>query len=121
MTLLEQIVVIIIAVLGVPLIYYQVKTLFKPDRVGRIIEFENVAKKCLDRCNGLTELMHGRRMSIGVVVELVDGGKIVGEISPCSICLEKMKVGDWVGVSKVGSRYVVQPYFGRKPVVEKWS
>ena len=39
----------------------------------------------------------------------LDTGEIYGaEISPCSLCIDKIKVGDPVGLTKTGSRIIAQ-------------
>jgi hypothetical protein len=93
---------LLIPLLVVLFVYF--KTLFFPDEIGRIIKIkkyklDNTCKNCL------SQIKHA---SINVEVEV--NKKIrTAEVSHCNICLGQIKEGFYVGVSKVGQRFIVQP------------
>lgn len=97
---------IIVALLGLLGLFFlmQLKMMFFPQIKGSIIEFEPIfdgnCNSCRGKRKGLT--------SIPVKVE-TDGGEIISaEISPCTICIEKIRVGSRIGVTKIGDRLIVQ-------------
>lgn len=45
---------------------------------------------------------------VPIQVRLATGLVIVAHASPCSLCMERLKPGDAVRVSKIGKRYIAQ-------------
>ena len=96
---------IILLVIGGLLFLIQFKYMFFPTWKGKIIEFEDLSK---DSCKSCRSTKLGRA-SLEVKVKTADGEIIEAEVSPCTICLNKLHLGSQVGVSKIGTRHVAQP------------
>jgi hypothetical protein len=79
--------------------------MFFPTWKGKIIEFEELSE---DTCKSCTSVRKGRA-SIEIKVKTKDGEVITAEVSPCTICLNKLKIGSPIGVSKLGSRNIASP------------
>ncbi len=108
---MESLIYMLFLVLSLPFAYYYIKTTIFPNHVGKIKKFEGYGKmsECEVTCNTSIRDISDGKMSIKILVELPDGEEIRCEISPCNVCLEKLKQGDTVGVTKLGSRYIAQP------------
>jgi len=96
---------IILLVIGGLLFLIQFKFMFFPTWKGSIIEFEDLSG---DSCNSCKSTKSGRA-SLEVKVKTDDGEIIDAEVSPCTICMNKLCTGSRVGVSKIGSRNIAQP------------
>lgn len=96
---------ILLLVVGGILFLIQFKYMFFPTWKGKIVEFEDLSE---DACNSCKSTKLGRT-SLNIKVQKDDGGILDAEISPCTICLNKLHTGSIVGVSKIGSRQVAQP------------
>jgi hypothetical protein len=105
-TLIDQpwIYIILLAVGGI-LFMIQFKYMFFPTWRGKIIEFEDLDEAACSSCKSSKM----GRSSLNIKVETDSGEIIDAEISPCTICLNKICTGSRVGVSKIGSRHVAQP------------
>ncbi|MFQ6051626.1 MAG: hypothetical protein ACE5K4_08025 [Candidatus Hydrothermarchaeota archaeon] len=108
---MESLIYTLFLLFSLPFAYYYLKTTIFPDHIGKIKRFEGYGKmkECEVTCDTSIQEISDGKMSIKVLVELSNGGEIRCEMSPCNICLEKMKEGDLVGVTKLGSRYIAQP------------
>ena len=95
----------ILLTIGAVLFMIQFKYMFFPTWKGIIIEFTEFDE---ETCNSCKSTYMGRA-SLDIKVQTDDGEVIDAEISPCTICLNKLQKGSKVGVSKIGSRNVAQP------------
>jgi hypothetical protein len=104
--LLDQpwIYIILLAVGGI-LFLIQFKYMFFPTWKGKIIEIHELNE---ENCTSCRSTKFGRA-SLDVSVRTDDGEIIEAEISPCTLCLNKLHNGSPVGVSKIGSRNIAQP------------
>lgn len=104
--------------LGGYLVLMNIRTLLLPQRIGTLVAFgdeksqsetihEELFKKPLCGKCSLAETVDGR-MSFPVQVRLKDNTTTTAEISPCTLCMDKLRVGDTVGLTEVGSRTIVQ-------------
>ena len=96
--------IILLAVGGI-LFLIQFKYMFFPTWKGKIIKFQDFSS---DSCTSCKSTKKGRS-SLEIKVKTDDGEIINAEISACTLCLNKLKLGSRVGVSKIGSRQVAQP------------
>jgi hypothetical protein len=95
--------------------FMQIKMMLFPQYKGEIIEFEDIVDSNCNACN-----RNKGRMSLPVKVKTDEGEIIEAEISCCTVCIEKFKVGSRVGVTKIGNRYITQACFNlKKKGVEK--
>lgn len=104
MSLENSLIIIALLVLLGLFFIMQLKMMFFPQVKGNIIEFEPIfdgnCNSCRGKRKGLT--------SFPVKVKTDDGKIISAEISPCTICIEKIGVGSRIGVTKIGNRLIVQ-------------
>jgi hypothetical protein len=96
---------ILLLIVGAVLFMIQFKYMFFPTWKGVIVEFRGYDE---NSCNSCKSTYMGRA-SLDIKVQTDDGEIIDAEISPCTICLNKLRKGSKVGVSKIGSRNVAQP------------
>jgi hypothetical protein len=99
---------IILLALGGILFLFQFKYMFFPTWKGKIIKFEDMDANSCTSCKS-TKM---GRSSMEIKVQTDDGEVIDAEISHCTLCLNKLKMGSVVGVSKIGSRIIAQPIAG---------
>jgi hypothetical protein len=93
----------LLALLGVFFIM-QLKMMFFPHLKGSIIEFEPIFEGDCNSCRG----KRGGKTSIPIKVKTDDGDIISAEISICTLCLEKLKIGSRIGVTKIAGRNIAQ-------------
>ncbi len=93
----------LLALLGLFFIM-QLRMMFFPNLKGSIIEFEPIFDGDCNSCRG----KRGGKTSIPIKVKTDDGDIISAEISICTLCLEKLKIGSRIGVTKVGNRNIAQ-------------
>lgn len=93
----------LLALLGVFFIM-QLKMMFFPHLRGKIIEFEPIFDGDCSSCRG----KRGGKTSIPIKVKTDDGDIISAEISSCTLCIEKLKLGSRIGVTKIGGRNIAQ-------------
>jgi len=100
--LLNQGIIFGLLLFGVYVILQNIRTFLFPQRVGRIVSIGGEIKDCKN-CDRIY-----KKSTIPVGVK-VDTGEIYNaEISPCSICIDRIRVGDYVGITKIGSRIIAQ-------------
>ena len=96
---------IILLAIGGILFFIQFKYMFFPTWKGKIIEFQEYDEESCKTCKS-TKF---GRATLEIKVQTKNGEIIDAEISPCTICLNKLHKGSQVGVSKIGSRNIAQP------------
>ena len=115
--LTENLVYLLLLGIGGILLILHFKLMLYPGNKGVVVEFEDMSPKACNTCRS-TKL---GRMSITVKVKMNDGEIVEAEISPCTICMEKIRIGSRVGVTKVGSRTIAQTFInlsGKKAEAE---
>ena len=101
-TIDEPYIYIFLLALGGILFLLQFKLMFFPTWRGKIIEFEDLSA---DSCTSCRSTNKGRS-SIEIKVRTDNGEIITAEVSPCNICMNKLRLGSRIGVTKMGSRNV---------------
>ena len=87
---------------GIYWVYLSFKMTFAPHQVGTVIDDPSRSFFCQE---GQT--------SVAVYVRLEDGEVIKAKASPCFFCLEKVRPGDAVGITRFGNHWIVQRSPGR--------
>ena len=95
----------ILLIIGGLFIFLQFKLMVKPHFKGEIIDFENLDEENCRKCKSAKK----GRASLEVTVLIDNGDLIKAEVSPCMICLNRLSAGSIVGVTKLGTRMIVQP------------
>jgi len=98
--------------LGLYLAFISLKGMFFPTHTGIIVKPPEISAPsgdtggaCLDRAK--CRMLPGRS-GVPILVKTPEGTIIEAEISPCSICIEALKVGDTVGLTRAGERVIAQ-------------
>jgi hypothetical protein len=98
------------------LLLLKMKLLLFPDFKAKIVSFPDYGPEACNTCRSTNK----GRMSVPMTVESDEGKVMEVEASICELCLNKLAVGSTVGVSKVGSRYLMASTFStRKNVAQK--
>ncbi|RLI91965.1 MAG: hypothetical protein DRO94_00545 [Candidatus Altiarchaeales archaeon] len=111
LNVVNSIVFIGLILIGVYAVLMNFRTVLLPQRIGRIRSFGRQLNldglNCDSGCIGISKFSDGK-MSIPVQVELDDNSIITADVSPCCICIDRLMVGDLVGVTRVGNRIILQ-------------
>jgi hypothetical protein len=92
----------VLIIFGIYWVYLSFKMTFAPHQVGIVIDDPSRSFFCQE---GQT--------AVAVYVRLQDGQVIKAKASPCFFCLEKVRHGDAVGVTRFGNHWIVQRSPGR--------
>jgi hypothetical protein len=112
---MEIITIYLILGISLLLIIANLKLIFRPDKTGRIVKIDNI---CNMICSGNAESRAKSRdkkninSAINIEVDTGDSQIIKAELSPCVLCIEKIKEGDIVGITKTGKRWIAQKTIG---------
>ena len=100
----ETTIYVLFLLIGAFFLIYELKMLLRPHKRGYLVGVDRILPENCSTCKSTK----GGKASIGISVQTDDGKKIKAEMSPCVMCLNKVKIGSRVGVTKVGSRIVCQ-------------
>jgi len=98
---------------GMYFTFMNLRTFLWPQQVGHVVAFgldgeaDNVLGIYKD-CNSCQISENSGRLAFPIKIKLNDRSVVDAEISPCSLCMDKVKVGDRVGITTVGSRCIAQ-------------
>lgn len=92
----------VLIIFGIYWVYLSLKMSFAPHHIGIVINEPSNDFFCQE---GQT--------SVAVQVRLEDGRVIQAKASPCFFCLERVRFGEVVGVTRFGNRWIVQRPSGR--------
>lgn len=94
--------------IGAVLVLYDIKLMLAPQMRGRLVSVENQLERAEKACD-CSELGAGRSF-INARVELEDGRTVDVNVSPCLVCMDRVRVGSQIGVTRVGERLVGRRY-----------
>ena len=106
--------VLLIAFGGVILIV-KLKLMLFPDKKAVIKAFPDMGPESCKTCKSTNK----GRMSVPMTVETEDGTEMEVEASICELCLNDLTVGSKVGVSKVGSRWLMNSTIGNRGTLSR--
>ena len=89
----------------------QLKVMMFPHKRGRIIEFEDLSEDSCKECKSRNK----GRMSYRIKVETDDGEIVEAEVSPCTMCMDGLRLGSRVGITKIGTRTIAQSVINLRP------
>jgi len=98
---------------GMYFVAMNLRTFIWPQQMGQVVAFgsdeeaDNVLGIYKD-CNSCQISENSGRLAFPIKIKLDDESVIDAEISPCSLCMDKVKVGDKVGITRMGSRCIAQ-------------
>ncbi len=73
---------------------------------GTVIRFDTESQPGMSNGHGCGHSIAGSAVSLQVKLET--GSMILAQTSPCTVCMERLKPGDPVRVTKIGDRYIAQ-------------
>ncbi len=110
--LLNQVVFVGLLLFGFYIVSQNIRTFLFPQKVGTIVsigeKLDNSDEKMYQCKNCDLMPTEPGRSTISLGIRLDTGEICKAEISPCCICIDRMKVGDCVGVTRIGSRVMAQ-------------
>ncbi len=111
-SLINQAVFAGLILFGIYVVLQNMRAFLLPQKVGTIVSLGGLSEKGIicGECN----FMPGEagKSTIPLDVRLDSGEFCRAETSPCCICIDRMKVGDRVGITKSGSRIIAQKVSG---------
>jgi len=93
---------------GVYLIAMNMRTFLFPQKTGRIVSLGGMSEEKGSCKNCALMPTEAGKSTIPISVRLDTGEICKAEISPCCVCIDRMKIGDHVGVTRFGSRIIAQ-------------
>jgi len=98
---------------GLYFVVMNLRTFIWPQQVGQVVAFglDGEADNVLGiykNCNSCQISKNSGRLAFPIKIKLNDDSVVDAEISPCSLCMDKVKVGDKVGITQIGSRCIAQ-------------
>ena len=93
---------------GLGLLLYDVKTWFLPKERGRVVAIEDQMAQAEEACDCGTVKATGSHISAAVRLE--DGSVVPVDMSPCLVCMDKVRIGSQLGLNKVGDRWIGRRY-----------
>ena len=106
---------VFLLLLGGFLMLFQMKLMLFPHKRGHIVEFENFSASSCTECKSRNK----GRLSYKIKVQTDDGELVEAEVSPCTMCMDGLKLGSRVGVTRIGSRIVAQSVINLRPENKK--
>jgi hypothetical protein len=99
----------VLIIFGIYWVYLSLRMTFAPHHVGTLVDDPGAGCSCKEKEVGRTSAL--------VQVKLQDGRLIEARTSPCLFCLENVRKGDIVGITRFGSNWIVQ----RSPGWLRWK
>jgi hypothetical protein len=99
---------------GLYLLLMDVKMWFAPGRKGRIVAVEDQVSTAERDCNCGT--IRNCRSHLTATVRTEDGDLVQTDMSPCLVCMDKVRLGSQIGLHRIGDRWIGRRYidlFGR--------
>jgi hypothetical protein len=99
---------------GLYLLLMDVKMWFAPHKKGRIVAVEDQVRKAEGDCNCGT--IRNCRSHLTATVRTEDGEMVRTDMSPCLVCMDRVRLGSQIGLHRIGDRWIGRRYidlFGR--------
>jgi hypothetical protein len=93
---------------GLGLLLYDVKSWLMPDRKGRVVAIEDQLKRAEEACE--CGKASAGRSHLTATVRLEDGSLVPVDMSPCLICMDKVRLGSQMGLNRIGDRWIARRY-----------
>lgn len=112
LNLINEAIFVGLLLFGVYIVSQNMRTFIFPQKAGRIVSVGGELKMPNGKkysCNNCTLMpTEPGKSTVPVSIQLDSGETCKAEISPCSLCIDRIKVGDRVGVTRRGSRIITQ-------------
>jgi len=99
---------------GLYLLLMDAKMWFAPQRRGRIVAVDDQVERAERDCNCGT--IRNCRSHLTATVRTEDGDLVQTDMSPCLVCMDRVKLGSQIGLHRIGDRWIGRRYidlFGR--------
>ena len=93
---------------GLYLLLMDVKMWFAPQRKGRVVAVEDQLAKAEANCSCGT--LKTCRSHLTAKVRLEDGELMDVDLSPCLVCMDRVKLGSQIGLHRIGRRWIGRRY-----------
>ena len=93
---------------GLYLLLMDVKMWFAPQKKGRIVTVEDQVETAEKDCSCGT--IKNCRSHLIATVRLEDGENMDVELSPCLVCMDRVRTGSQIGLHRIGNRWIGRRY-----------
>lgn len=110
----NDIVIYALLLFGLYLLLMDVKMWFAPHKKGRVVAVEDQVKRAEGDCNCGT--IRNCRSHLTATVRTEDGELVSTDMSPCLVCMDRVRLGSQIGLHRIGDRWIGRRYidlFGR--------
>jgi hypothetical protein len=104
----NDLVIYALLLFGLYLLLMDVKMWFAPQKKGRIVAVEDQVKRAEQDCNCGT--IRNCRSALSATVRTEDGELVETEMSPCLVCMDRVKLGSQIGLHRIGNRWIGRRY-----------
>lgn len=93
---------------GLYLLLMDAKMWFAPQKKGRIVAVEDQLAQAERACSRGT--VHACKSHLTAKVRLEDGELLDVDLSPCLVCMDRVKLGSQIGLHRIGQRWIGRRY-----------
>ncbi len=93
---------------GLYLLLMDAKMWFAPQRKGRIVAVEDQVETAEKNCSCGT--IKSCRSHITATVRVEGGETMEVQLSPCLVCMDRVKMGSQIGLHRIGDRWIGRRY-----------
>lgn len=93
---------------GLFLFMMDAKMWFAPQKKGRVVAVEDQLGRAECDCSRGT--IRDCRSHIRATVRTEDGELVQTDVSPCMICMDKVRLGSQIGLHRIGDRWIGRRY-----------
>ena len=93
---------------GLYLLLMDAKMWFAPSKKGRIVAVEDQVATAKQNCNCGT--IKACKSHLTATVRSDEGELIDVQLSPCLICMDRVKMGSQIGLHRIGNRWIGRRY-----------
>ena len=93
---------------GLYLLLMDAKMWFAPQKKGRIVAVEDQLAQAEKACDCGT--VHACKSHLTAKVRLENGELLDVDLSPCLVCMDRVKLGSQIGLHRIGQRWIGRRY-----------
>ncbi|NIP33804.1 MAG: hypothetical protein GWN18_02640 [Thermoplasmata archaeon] len=104
----NDLVIYALLLFGLYLLLMDVKMWFAPHKKGRIVAVEDQVGTAERDCNCGT--IKNCRSHLTATVRTEDGDLVQTDMSPCLVCMDRVRLGSQIGLHRIGDRWIGRRY-----------